>query len=136
MINTLTLHPPTRFSSLPLHLTPISHSSPFFLPNLKPISPLTSFFSSTQLRFPSRRKLPSSAMLHHDPVVSDFIALGVSGVVATSCLRLWQETAKHGLFDQVRFDAFILEFLLCGFVWILMNMEVNSERLCFFFMGL
>ncbi|KAL5077100.1 hypothetical protein RYX36_016084 [Vicia faba] len=103
MINTLTLHPTTRLSSLPLHLThfpPISHSYPFFLPNLKPISPLTSLFSSTPLQSPSRRKLPSSTMLHHDPIVSDFIATAISGVVATSFLRLWQETAKRGLFDQ------------------------------------
>ncbi|GAU27669.1 hypothetical protein TSUD_126150 [Trifolium subterraneum] len=39
-------------------------------------------------------------MLHHDPIVSDFIATAISGVVATSFLRLWQETAKRGVFDQ------------------------------------
>lgn len=39
-------------------------------------------------------------MLHHDPLVSDFVATAISGAVAVSCLRVWQETAKRGLFDQ------------------------------------
>ncbi|KEH34361.1 hypothetical protein MtrunA17_Chr3g0105721 [Medicago truncatula] len=83
-------------SSLPLlltHFTPISHSSPTFLSKLKPIFPLT---SST----PSRRNHPSATMFHHDPFVSDFVATGISGVVAFSCLGLFKETAKRGLFDQ------------------------------------
>lgn len=39
-------------------------------------------------------------MFHHDPFVSDFVATGISGVVAFSCLGLFKETAKRGLFDQ------------------------------------
>ncbi|WJX37223.1 farnesol kinase [Trifolium repens] len=93
-------------SSFPLFLTqftPISYSSPNFLSKFKPIFPLTSsssLFSSTPLRSSYSRKLPSATMLHHDPLVSDFIATAISGVVATSFLKLWEETAKRGLFDQ------------------------------------
>lgn len=39
-------------------------------------------------------------MFHHVPFVSDFVATGISGVVAFSCLGLFKETAKRGLFDQ------------------------------------
>jgi len=51
-------------------------------------------------------------MFHHDPFVSDFVATGISGVVAFSCLGLFKETAKRGLFDQVSLDSRNLEFLL------------------------
>lgn len=39
-------------------------------------------------------------MLHHDPLVSDIYATAISATVALSLLRLWQETAKRGIFDQ------------------------------------
>ncbi|XP_061357682.1 probable phytol kinase 3, chloroplastic [Gastrolobium bilobum] len=110
---------PVAYVSVPLLLTPIrpiSHSSAPFLSKLKPTFPLISssssspfcysFFSATTppQRPPSRRNLtsfsPPSTMLHHDPLVSDICATALSGVVALSILRLWQETAKRGLFDQ------------------------------------
>ena len=41
------------------------------------------------------------AMLHQDPVVSDLIATGLSGTIALSILRSFEETAKRRIFDQV-----------------------------------
>ncbi|KAB5520592.1 hypothetical protein DKX38_024911 [Salix brachista] len=41
------------------------------------------------------------AMLHQDPVVSDLIATGLSGAIALSILRSFEETAKRRIFDQV-----------------------------------
>lgn len=38
-------------------------------------------------------------MWPHNPVVSDVCATAVSGAAAISMLRLWQETAKRGVFD-------------------------------------
>ncbi|KAF8014040.1 hypothetical protein BT93_H0007 [Corymbia citriodora subsp. variegata] len=39
-------------------------------------------------------------MLHENPVVSDALATALSGGIALSSLRLFEETAKRGLFDQ------------------------------------
>jgi len=41
------------------------------------------------------------AMLHQNPVVSDLIATGLSGTIALSFLRSFEETAKRHIFDQV-----------------------------------
>lgn len=35
------------------------------------------------------------------PVVGDFVAMVFSGCFALSILRIYEETAKRGLFDQV-----------------------------------
>ncbi|TYH93788.1 hypothetical protein ES332_A13G277800v1 [Gossypium tomentosum] len=44
---------------------------------------------------------PAAAMLFpQNPVFSDTCAAIISGSIALSVLRLWQETAKRGLFDQ------------------------------------
>ncbi|KAJ6948654.1 phytol kinase 3 [Populus alba x Populus x berolinensis] len=40
------------------------------------------------------------AMLHQNPVVSDLIATGLSGTIALSLLRSFEETAKRHIFDQ------------------------------------
>ncbi|XP_011025082.1 PREDICTED: probable phytol kinase 3, chloroplastic [Populus euphratica] len=40
------------------------------------------------------------AMLHQNPVVSDLIATGLSGIIALSFLRSFEETAKRRIFDQ------------------------------------
>jgi farnesol kinase len=40
-------------------------------------------------------------MLHQNPVVSDLIATGLSGTIALSFLRSFEETAKRHIFDQV-----------------------------------
>ncbi|KAL5580687.1 hypothetical protein UlMin_013129 [Ulmus minor] len=39
-------------------------------------------------------------LLPDNPVVSDVCATAITGCVALSSLRLWQETAKRGIFDQ------------------------------------
>ncbi|XP_052306513.1 probable phytol kinase 3, chloroplastic isoform X2 [Populus trichocarpa] len=39
-------------------------------------------------------------MLHQNPVVSDLIATGLSGTIALSFLRSFEETAKRHIFDQ------------------------------------
>ncbi|XP_030463411.2 probable phytol kinase 3, chloroplastic [Syzygium oleosum] len=43
---------------------------------------------------------PAAAMLHGNPLVSDALAAALSGGIALSSLRLFEETAKRGLFDQ------------------------------------
>ncbi|KAK8715997.1 hypothetical protein V6N13_043320 [Hibiscus sabdariffa] len=86
------------------------------IPKLKPLlfqfhTPLPFFSFSTANRFTSRlpnsRKLrrnptpPSAAMIFPQyPVFSDTCATVFSGFIALSVLRLWEETAKRGLFDQ------------------------------------
>ncbi|KAM7257330.1 hypothetical protein ACFE04_013071 [Oxalis oulophora] len=48
-----------------------------------------------------RRRLNAAVMLFpENPVVSDVCATAISATVALSCLRLWEETAKRGIFDQ------------------------------------
>lgn len=76
-------------------LTFLSPSSPFLF-KLKPTSLFTSSSSFFSLTSP-----PRSTMLHHDPLVSDIYATAISAIVALSFLRLWQETAKRDIFDQV-----------------------------------
>ncbi|XP_022883913.1 probable phytol kinase 3, chloroplastic isoform X1 [Olea europaea var. sylvestris] len=66
-----------------------------------------------------RRTLTSSvAMFAENPVVSDVIATVLSGGIALSLLRLWEETAKRGLFDQKLNRKLVhvsvgLAFMLC-----------------------
>ncbi|KAL2455579.1 putative phytol kinase 2 [Abeliophyllum distichum] len=66
-----------------------------------------------------RRQLTSSvAMFSENPVISDFIATALSGGIALSLLRLWEETAKRGLFDQKLNRKLVhvtigLAFMLC-----------------------
>lgn len=91
--------------SFPLLLTPITlptfHSPTSSSPFLSKLKPNSLFTSSSSSSFFSSTNPPRSAMLHHDPFVSDVYATAISGAVALSCLRLWQETAKRDLFDQV-----------------------------------
>ncbi|CAA2954035.1 probable phytol kinase 3, chloroplastic [Olea europaea subsp. europaea] len=66
-----------------------------------------------------RRKFTSPvAMFSENPVVSDVIATALSGGIALSLLRLWEETAKRGLFDQKLNRKLVhvsvgLAFMLC-----------------------
>ncbi|KAI9109173.1 hypothetical protein K1719_019796 [Acacia pycnantha] len=95
------------------------------LPKVKPSCSSHSFsFSITLPEAPtrlSRRILtpPSPAtMLHANPLVSDVYATGISVGVAFSFLRLWQETAKRGIFDQKLNRKLVhisigLAFMLC-----------------------
>lgn len=82
-----------------------SHSFSFSIPS--PESPT---------RLSSRISTPPSpaTMLHDNPVVSDVYATAISVGVAFSLLRLWQETAKRGIFDRVWLlpSYFNLEFAI------------------------
>ncbi|WMV45595.1 hypothetical protein MTR67_038980 [Solanum verrucosum] len=40
------------------------------------------------------------AMFSENPLIGDLIATAFSGGIAFSMLRLWEETAKRGVFDQ------------------------------------
>ncbi|XWS53361.1 hypothetical protein CRYUN_Cryun11dG0150800 [Craigia yunnanensis] len=87
--------------------------NPFiFDPNVPPpFSPYSLFLTTTnrftfrltdspklRRRNPSR---PAVAMIFpQNPVLSDICATVFSGFVALSVLRVWEETAKHRLFDQ------------------------------------
>uniref|UniRef100_A0A5B7AHG6 Putative Phosphatidate cytidylyltransferase family protein isoform 3 n=1 Tax=Davidia involucrata TaxID=16924 RepID=A0A5B7AHG6_DAVIN len=64
-------------------------------------------------------KLPAAAsMIADNPVVGDICATALSGGIALSILRFWQETAKRDLFDQkinrkLVHISFGLAFMLC-----------------------
>ncbi|KAL8551355.1 hypothetical protein ACS0TY_000441 [Phlomoides rotata] len=66
-----------------------------------------------------RRELKSAAAMFPDNlVVSDVMAVGLSGGVALSLLKLWEQTAKRGLFDQKLNRKLVhitvgLAFMLC-----------------------
>lgn len=47
-------------------------------------------------------KPPAATMVPQNPVVSDICATALSVCIVLSLLRLWGETAKRGLFDQVK----------------------------------
>lgn len=65
----------------------------------------------------SRRDMasPTSALLvfSQNPVVGDVVATALTGAIALSSLRVWEETARRGLFDQV--------ILKCLFVCLLIG---------------
>ncbi|XP_039027921.1 probable phytol kinase 3, chloroplastic isoform X2 [Hibiscus syriacus] len=74
----------------------------------------TLFISRSTFRLPNSRKLrrypspPAAAMIFPQyPVFSDACATVVSGFIALSVLRVWQETAKGGLFDQMLPDEIV-----------------------------
>ncbi|KAG8384974.1 hypothetical protein BUALT_Bualt04G0173900 [Buddleja alternifolia] len=74
----------------------------------------TQRFEFPQLLKPKPRELKSAAVMFSDNiVVSDIVATGLSGGIALSLLKLWEQTAKRGLFDQVWgfCDSFVLSFL-------------------------
>lgn len=75
---------------------PTSTSSSFTSPTPKPLNPRRRLTSS-----------PAATMFHDNPIVSDICATAFSGAVAFSFLRLWEETAKRGLFDQVKIHLFL-----------------------------
>ncbi|RDX68287.1 hypothetical protein CR513_52743, partial [Mucuna pruriens] len=100
--NTLQRFDPVAYVSVPLLLTRTSRPTSPFVSKLKRTSLSSSSFSSSfsSSSFFSATTPLRSTMLHHDPLVSDIYATAVSGALAFSCLRLWQETAKRCLFDQ------------------------------------
>ncbi|XP_028784666.1 probable phytol kinase 3, chloroplastic [Neltuma alba] len=109
-----------------------------FVKRLKPLRPFSGLLSkvkpncsSHSFRFSiplpeaptrlSRRiltPLSPGSMLHDNPAVSDVYATAISFGVALSLLRLWQETAKRGIFDQKLNRKLVhisigLAFMLC-----------------------
>ncbi|CAA2954036.1 probable phytol kinase 3, chloroplastic [Olea europaea subsp. europaea] len=103
-----------------------SHSRLFFS-NSSPLPSSSDFLHrykfGQQLEGKHRRKLRRKftspvAMFSENPVVSDVIATALSGGIALSLLRLWEETAKRGLFDQKLNRKLVhvsvgLAFMLC-----------------------
>ncbi|KAJ7964230.1 Phytol kinase [Quillaja saponaria] len=101
-------------------ITPISH-----LPGI--VKSISSSGFCTRFRAPkspnriSRRNLSSfrpASMLHENPALSDIFATAFSGAIAFSLLRIWEETAKRGLFDQKLNRKLVhisigLAFMLC-----------------------
>ncbi|KAJ6777419.1 PHYTOL KINASE 1 CHLOROPLASTIC, partial [Salix koriyanagi] len=78
------------------------------------------------------------AMLHQDPVVSDLIAAGLSGTIALSILRLFEETAKRRVFDQKLNRKLVhisigLVFMLC---WPMFSSGHRGALLAAFIPGL
>ncbi|KAJ7959848.1 Phytol kinase [Quillaja saponaria] len=56
--------------------------------------------SPTPISRRNLRSIQAISMLHQNPAVSDIYATALSGVIALSLLRFWEETAKRGLLDQ------------------------------------
>ncbi|KAF9665824.1 hypothetical protein SADUNF_Sadunf16G0164100 [Salix dunnii] len=90
-----------------LHNRPVSHLKTAFVFTSCHTITSTRFWVGFQGRQRTRRRSkvnPTAraavAMLHQDPVVSDLIATGLSGAIALSILRSFEETAKRNIFDQ------------------------------------
>lgn len=104
------------FFTIPPNPTPSNLRSPSrkdfcfdFLQLLKPTPP--------RRRRRIRRELTSAAAMFTDNVfVSDIIAEGLSGGIALSLLKLWEQTATRGVFDQVC-CSFHLWFVSIGEFW-------------------
>lgn len=65
-----------------------------------------------------RIKVVDFTMFSENPVMGDLIASALSGGIALSMLRLWEETAKRGVFDQKTNRKLVhisigLVFMLC-----------------------
>lgn len=66
--------------------------------------PLTT--TTTKHRSPCRQVTSAPTMLPQNPVVADICATFIAGGVALFFLLLWEETAKRGVFDQVKITSF------------------------------
>ncbi|KAI4305314.1 hypothetical protein L6164_028686 [Bauhinia variegata] len=114
-----------KINPVGIHLKPISTlSQPFgkVRPNCSTYFSFTIAApgprSSVRLSHRSLTSPPAAIMLHENPVVSDLYATAISGCVAFSFLKLWEETAKRGLFDQKLNRKLVhisigLAFMLC-----------------------
>ncbi|CAN1856155.1 Probable phytol kinase 3, chloroplastic [Linum perenne] len=71
-------------------------------------------FGSRIKRAPKSVVVATAMILHQDPLLSDTLATGLSGAVALSVLRLWEETAKRGIFDQLYWQLLYLLSWSCG----------------------
>lgn len=91
----------------------------FLLLTPKSISDITSYsllagtlrypLTTTTIKHQIRRRQVTSApatMLPQNPVVADICATFIAGGVALFFLLLWEETAKRGVFDQVKIPSF------------------------------
>ncbi|XP_051140823.1 probable phytol kinase 3, chloroplastic [Andrographis paniculata] len=95
-----------------------------------PVIPPTSNFSrllskplffqapKTTPRSRIRRELKATVMFSDNVVVSDLIATGLSGCVALSLLKIWEQTADRRIFDQKLNRKLVhvtvgLAFMLC-----------------------
>lgn len=100
------LHVPPPFSSYSLSLTSTNRFT---------------FGSRSRHSLKLRRRNPTppaaAMILSQNPVLSDILATVFSGGVALSVLRVWQETAKRQLFDQVKTPP--THFLYLGFFFFL-----------------
>ncbi|XP_055812834.1 probable phytol kinase 3, chloroplastic [Solanum dulcamara] len=75
-------------------------------------------FQKLKTRRLHRTKVVHFAMFSENPVIGDLVATAISGGIALSMLRLWEETAKRGVFDQKRNRKLVhisigLVFMLC-----------------------
>ncbi|CAN4093525.1 unnamed protein product [Withania somnifera] len=76
------------------------------------------FKTRRRLHRGTRTKVVDSTMFSENPVIRDLIASALSGAIALSMLRLWEETAKGGVFDQKTNRKLVhisigLVFMLC-----------------------
>ncbi|KAI3470068.1 hypothetical protein Pfo_026731 [Paulownia fortunei] len=71
-------------------------------PNGTDLTALTiPFFSEAEEEDSPGTEVSAAAMFSDNTVVSDIIATGLSGGIALSLLKTWEQTAKRGVFDQV-----------------------------------
>ncbi|XWS74377.1 hypothetical protein CRYUN_Cryun02cG0209900 [Craigia yunnanensis] len=78
-----------------------SYSLSFTTPNRNNFTNPFTFRLTNSRKLRRNPKPPAAAMLFPQyPVLSDICATGISGFVALSVLRVWEETAKRRLFDQ------------------------------------
>lgn len=75
-------------------------------------------FRFRHLKLPTiRRKLASPTaslpMFSQNQVMGDVVATALTGGIALSALRFWEETAKRGLFDQVSLKLELWLFMQC-----------------------
>ncbi|XP_049407810.1 probable phytol kinase 3, chloroplastic [Solanum stenotomum] len=78
------------------------------------------------------------AMFSENPLIGDLIATAFSGGIALSMLRLWEETAKRGIFDQKTNRKLVhisigLVFMLC---WPMFSSGQQGAILAAFIPGL
>lgn len=66
--------------------------------------------SSQLLRFNSQPRgiVALGMQLYPHPVVDDLCATVISGAIALSTLKVWQETAKRDIFDRVSYYVSII----------------------------
>lgn len=105
---TITLSRSHRYPHLP---TFTCSPSPFSIPVFQP------GVSTFNFNKPTKKKKVGAIMFagSNNTIAADLCATAISGAIAVSVLRLWEETAKRGLFEQVFYlfvNLKILSFLM------------------------